>query len=117
MRWAIEVTFYDCRQTLGLGQARNRTPTAVQRTWPLSMYVYSLVIIWYARHGHHTDVVTQRRLAAPWYQSKTDPPSFADMLTTLRRTIIATRFMPIRTAQPTTAEIRQVQHAWALAAA
>jgi hypothetical protein len=24
-RWAIEVTFFDTRQTLGVGQARNRT--------------------------------------------------------------------------------------------
>jgi hypothetical protein len=116
MRWAIEVTFFDCRQTLGVGQARNRTPAAVQRTWPFGMYVYSLVITWYALHGHQPAIVAQRRLAAPWYQSKTDP-SFADMLTTLRRTIIAARFMPVRPAQPTPAEIRQVQQAWALAAA
>lgn len=116
MRWAIEVTFFDCRQTLGVGQARNRTPTAVQRTWPFGMYVYSLVIIWYALHGHQPEVVTQRRLDAPWYSSKTDP-SFADMLTALRRTTIATRFMAVRPAQPTPAEIRQVQQAWALAAA
>jgi len=116
MRWAIEVTFFDCRQTLGVGQARNRTPAAVERTWPFGMYVYSLVIIWYALHGHQPDIVAQRRLAAPWYLSKTDP-SFTDMLTTLRHTIIAARFIAVRPAQPTPAEIRQVQHAWALAAA
>jgi DDE superfamily endonuclease len=116
MRWAIEVTFYDCRQSLGVGQARNRTPVAVQRTWPFGMFVYSLVITWYALHGHHSDIVVQRRADAPWYLSKTDP-SFADMLTALRHTIIAARFMAVRPAQPTPAEIRQVQHAWALAAA
>lgn len=116
MRWAIEVTFFDCRQTLGVGQARNRVPQAVERTWAFGMYVYSLVVVWYARHGHKPEIVTQRRLSAPWYLAKTDP-SFADMLTTLRRTIIAARFMSSRPAQPTNAEIRQVQHAWALAAA
>ncbi len=116
MRWAIEVTFFDCRQTLGVGQARNRVPLAVERTWAFGMYVYSLVVVWYALHGHRPEIVTERRLSAPWYLAKTDP-SFADMLTTLRRGIIAARFMPVRPAQPTHAEIRQVQRAWALAAA
>jgi hypothetical protein len=115
-RWAIEVTFYDTRQTLGIGQARNRTEQAVTRTWAFGMYVYTLVVVWYALHGHRSGIVTERRIQAPWYLSKTDP-SFADMLTTLRRTLITARFMDSRPAQPTNAEIRQVQHAWALAAA
>jgi DDE superfamily endonuclease len=115
-RWAIEVTFFDTRQTLGVGQARNRTAQAVTRTWALGMYVYTLVVLWYALHGHRSGIVADRRIHAPWYLSKTDP-SFADMLTALRRTLIAARFMGSRPAQPTNAEIRQVQRAWALAAA
>ena len=115
-RWAIEVTFFDTRQTLGVGQARNRTAQAVNRTWAFGMYVYTIVVLWYALHGHRSGIVTDRRVHAPWYLSKTDP-SFADMLTALRRTLIAARFMGSRPAQPTNAEIRQVQRAWALAAA
>jgi hypothetical protein len=115
-RWAIEVTFFDTRQTLGVGQARNRTAQAVTRTWAFGMYVYTLVVLWYALHGHRSGTVADRRIHAPWYLSKTDP-SFADMLTALRRTLIAARFMGSRPAQPTNAEIRQVQRAWALAAA
>ncbi len=116
-RWAIEVTFFDTRQILGVGQARNRTPHAVERTWAFGMYVYTIVVLWYAIHGHHyAQVVADRRVNAPWYVAKTDP-SFADMLTALRRTLIAARFMGSRPAQPTNAEIRQVQRAWALAAA
>jgi hypothetical protein len=115
-RWAIEVTFFDTRQTLGVGQARNRTAQAVNRTWAFGMYVYTIVVIWYALHGHQSGIVADRRVHAPWYLSKTDP-SFADMLTALRRTLIAARFMGSRPAQPTNAEIRQVQRAWALAAA
>jgi protein tyrosine phosphatase (PTP) superfamily phosphohydrolase (DUF442 family) len=80
------------------------------------MYVYSLVMLWYAVFGHQPEIVTQRRIEAPWYLSKRDP-SFADMLTALRHTMIATRFSPVRPGQPTDAEIRQVQRAWALAAA
>jgi DDE superfamily endonuclease len=115
-RWAIEVTFFDTRQTLGVGQARNRTEQAVARTWAFGMYIYTIVVLWYAVHGHRSVVVTDRQVNAPWYLSKTEP-SFADMLTTLRRTLIAARFMGSRPAQPTNAEIRQVQRAWALAAA
>jgi DDE superfamily endonuclease len=115
-RWAIEVTFFDTRQTLGVGQARNRTAQAVNRTWAFGMYVYTLVVLWYALYGHRSGIVADRRVHAPWYPSKTDP-SFADMLTALRRTLIAARFMGSRPAQPTNAEIRQVQRAWALAAA
>jgi len=115
-RWAIEVTFFDTRQILGVGQARNRTAQAVNRTWAFAMYVYTIVVLWYAVSGHRAGIVTDRRIHAPWYLSKTDP-SFADMLTALRRTLIAARFMGSRPAQPTNAEIRQVQRAWALAAA
>jgi DDE superfamily endonuclease len=79
-RWAIEVTFFDTRQTLGVGQARNRTAQAVNRTWAFGMYVYTIVVIWYALHGHQSQIVADRRIHAPWYLSKTDP-SFADMLT------------------------------------
>jgi len=115
-RLAIEVTFFDTRQTLGIGQARNRTEQAVTRTWAFGMYIYTLVVLWYALHGHRSGIVADRRIHAPWYLSKTDP-SFADMLTTLRRTLIAARFTSSRPAQPTNEEIRQVQRAWALAAA
>jgi len=115
-RWAVEVAFFDCRQTLGVGQARNRTEQAVERTFPFGMYVYSLIIVWYALHGHHPGVVAERRLRAPWYTAKTEP-SFLDMLVTLRRTLLAARFLPIDTGQPTDREIRRVQQAWAAAAA
>jgi len=80
------------------------------------MYVYTIVVLWYALSGHRPGIVTDHRVHAPWYLSKTDP-SFADMLTALRRTLIAARFTGSRPAQPTNAEIRQVQQAWALAVA
>jgi DDE superfamily endonuclease len=77
-RWAIEVTFFDTRQTLGVGQARNRTAQAVNRTWAFGMYIYTLVVLWYALHGHQSGIVADRRIHAPWYLSKTDP-SFSDI--------------------------------------
>jgi len=79
-RWSIEVTHFDCKQYLGLEDAANRTPQAVSRTAPMAMFLYSLTIVWFATEGH-ADLEFPER---PWYKWKSEP-SFADMLTTLRR--------------------------------
>jgi hypothetical protein len=115
-RWSIEVTFFDVKNILGVGQARNRTIKAVQRTVPFGLFCYSILIVWYALHGHdHTDTA-QRRAQAPWYRTKTEP-STLDMLVKLRRQIIAARFLPTSPRPATTQEILEVQQAWAQAAA
>jgi len=115
-RWAIEVTFFDAKNILGVGQPRNRVPAAVARTVPFGLFCHSILVIWYATAGHDRDDAAQRRDAAPWYRSKTEP-STQDMLTKLRRQIIATRFMPTTPRPATTEEIMEVQLAWAQAAA
>jgi hypothetical protein len=79
-RWSIEVTFENCKQLLGFGDAANRVPLAVERTAPISMILYSLTVLWFHHTGHESVAFPDR----PWYQGKTQP-SFADMLTTLRR--------------------------------
>jgi hypothetical protein len=79
-RWSIEVTHFDCKQHLGLEDPANRTPLAVQRTAPMAMFLYSLTIVWFATDGHMDLRFPER----PWYHWKSEP-SFADMLTTLRR--------------------------------
>lgn len=114
-RWSIEQAFLESRHLLGVGQARNRTPAAVTRTLPLGLIAYSLVIVWYARHAHHTaDVVAEHRRRAPWYRTKTQP-SFDDMIVLLRRTIIASRFLALRAAQPDPAKITDDELTWAYA--
>lgn len=80
LRWSIEVTHFDCKQHLGLEDAANRKEQAVRRTAPMSMFLYSLTIVWYASDGHNDFQIPDR----PWYWWK-EEPSFADMLTTLRR--------------------------------
>ena len=80
LRWSIEVAHYDCKQHLGLEDPANRVPQAVERTAPMSMFLYSLTIVWFATAGH-ADLQFPKR---PWYTRKSEP-SFADMLTTLRR--------------------------------
>jgi hypothetical protein len=115
-RWAIEQAFADARNVLGAGEARNRVRRAVERTVPFAMLVHTLIICWYACHGHDPADVDDRRAAQPWYRTKTEP-AFEDMLIKLRRTIIAARFSPSRPGQPADHQIRAVLAAWDAAAA
>jgi hypothetical protein len=111
-RWPIEVAFEHGKELFGVGQARNRTKNAVERTVPFQFLAMSLTVCWYAASGHHPDVVAEHRQRAPWYLTKT-APSFADMLAKLRRVIIAAQFHPGQGQTPTPQEISQVQQAWA----
>jgi hypothetical protein len=79
-RWAIECTFENCKQFLGLEDPSNRLPKAVTRTAPMALFLYTLVVVWFHKTGHQF----LRFPCRPWYTSK-EEPSFADMLTTLRR--------------------------------
>src|SRR6266540_1154400 len=110
-RWAVEVAIQDAKQLAGVGQAHNRKPRAVERTVPFGLACLTLAVCWYATTGHQPDDVTEHRAHRPWYRTKTNP-STADMLTKLRRVLIATRFRPARPEQPTQAEIQTIRLAW-----
>lgn len=79
-RWAIEVTFENSKQLLGLEDPANRTELAVRRTAPMALVLYSLIVAWFHQVGHRQVKFPDR----PWYRQKREP-SLADMLTTLRR--------------------------------
>lgn len=79
-RWSIEVTFENGKQLLGFADPANRLPKAVQRTAPMAMVLVSLTTLWFHQQGHRHVRFPER----PWYTKKKEP-SFADMLTTLRR--------------------------------
>jgi hypothetical protein len=111
-RWSIEPANAAGKQHMGVGQARNRLPRAVERTVPFGMLIQSLVIVWYATSGYHPDDVVLRRQAEPCYDAKTEP-SFEDMLTKLRRTLIAARFSAARPGQTDP----EILHDYALACA
>jgi len=115
-RWSIEVAFQDAKQHTGVGQARNRTHTAVTRTVPFGLTTQTITTLWYLTHGHHPDDITNRRRHAPWYHTKTEP-AYQDMITKLRRTLIATTFSATNPAQPTPNEIHTLRLAWAQTAA
>jgi hypothetical protein len=80
------------------------------------MLVHTLVIIWYARHGHDPADITARRAAQPWYPAKTGP-AFEDMLTKLRRVMICARISGGSPAHPEPRQIHAVLAAWHAAAA
>jgi hypothetical protein len=113
-RWGIEQAFADARQIIGVGQARNRTRRAVERTVPFGLICFSMVTVWYALHGHAPEDVTGHRARARWYTTKTEP-SYDDMAVKLRRVIIAARFRSPSPVQVTPQETRAVLAAWAAA--
>jgi SRSO17 transposase len=79
-RWAIECTFENCKQFLGLEDPANRVRLAVSRTAPMAFFLYSMIVVWFQTVGHLLVKFPER----PWYLHKKEP-SFADMLTTLRQ--------------------------------
>jgi SRSO17 transposase len=80
LRWSIEVTFHDSKMHLGFEEPQGWTRKAVQRTAPIAMVLYSLIVLWFAKEGHRHHHQTAR----PWYTTKSHP-TFTDMLATLRR--------------------------------
>lgn len=79
-RWAIEQTFQESKTHLGFEEPQGWTRRAVERTAPTGMLLYSLMVLWFASVGHRV----YQPLHRPWYMKK-HAPSFADMVTTLRR--------------------------------
>jgi hypothetical protein len=83
LRWTIEETFGWTKQKLGLEDPHNRTERAVERTVPMALWSYSLIVLWYHRQLLAGAIAPHCRIA-PWDRSKR-APSFSDMLATLRR--------------------------------
>ena len=111
-RWSMEVTNHDSKQSLGFQEPQAWSRRAVERTAPMAMLLYSLVVLWFAREGHRR----YQPLDCPWYVSKTDP-SFADMLATLRRESVRQRILSLRLTGPGSRKIKQLlENAAALAA-
>lgn len=84
-RWAIEQTFQETKGYLGFEEPPGWSRRSAERTAPLAMLLYSLVVVWFAGHGHRLWQAPHR----PWYRSKRGP-TFVDMLDTLRRETLRT---------------------------
>lgn len=96
VRWSIEQTIKDGKDLLGVGEAQNRLPRAVQRTVPFMLLTLTILVCWYAQFGDAASDLTQRRGIARWYRRKTTI-SVTDMLIAFRRARITT----VHTAQTT----------------
>ena len=81
-RWPLETTFHETKGKLGFEDPQNRTERAVERTAPLALVSYSLVVLWYVLHGQRSRAA--KLPALPWYPHKAGI-TFSDMLATLRR--------------------------------
>lgn len=90
-RWSIEVCFQDAKHVVGVGEARNRVPRAVERTVPFGFLCQTIAIAWYALNGDPATDIRRRRISAPWYQTKRDP-SMLDILASLRRELITAEY-------------------------
>ena len=89
-RWQLEHTFHESKGKLGFEDPQNRTERAVERTAPMALWAYTLVVLWYVETGQHLRVA--RLPVDPWYDRKT-APAFSDMLATLRRASWAQRLL------------------------
>ena len=78
-RWSVEVAFADSKGLLGFHDQHVWKKESVERAAPMSWFVGTLVLLWYAREGSNHKMAKRHR---PWY-TKT-APTFSDMLATCR---------------------------------
>jgi len=57
---------------------------AVEHTVPFAFLAYGLVFVWYLHHGKPALDTARARKSRPWDRQKMNP-SYADMVTALRR--------------------------------
>jgi hypothetical protein len=102
-RWSLEVSFHDSKQHLGFEEPQGWSRKAVERTAPMAMLFYSLIVLWFAQEGHRY----YKPLECPWYESKA-APSFADMLATLRRQTVRQKVLSLALRGPGSRKIKQL---------
>lgn len=79
-RWSVEVAYADSKGFLGLHDPEVWCEQSVERAHPMSWYVGSLVILWYALFGRDEPIPQRHR---PWYTHKPEV-TFSDMWATCR---------------------------------
>jgi hypothetical protein len=100
------------RRRGGRQEPQSWTRRAAERTAPMAMLLYSLIVLWFAREGHRS----WQPLDCPWYTSKVHP-SFADMIATLRQLSIKQQVLSIALRGQGSRKIQQLlQNAIAMAA-
>jgi SRSO17 transposase len=114
LRWSLEVCFRDVKQFLGFEDPQNRVSKATQRTAPLVLYIYDLVLLWHATSGHLS--APQAVIERLWYKRKTSV-SFEDILRNLRQATWQEKIFGDPRLDAQTRKILQPLAEWAKAAA
>lgn len=137
-RWAQEVLHRDVKQHLGLEDPQNgwwrrphgrragkkiagpqahsyRGEQAVRHTIPLAFASYTLVAVWYLKHGCVSADVRRAKEQAPWYRQKREP-SFADMVNAARRQLWGARLSATPSLRAVSKKISERLPEWLLAA-
>jgi nucleotide-binding universal stress UspA family protein len=114
LRWSIEVAFRDAKQHVGVGEAQNRTRSAVERTAPFAFLCLTLAVLWYSLAGAAEEDVARRRRLAPWDRTKRRP-SVQDMLVALRRVVIAGRLSASMGGRGSGPKLDDLAEAWEMA--
>ncbi len=99
-RWAIEVTFRDAKQLLGVHQPQSWRRGGPERTVMVGFWLHSAVWLWFLHTWDHNRAWPDR----PWYTRKCSP-SFADALTELRAVLWHERLSPASAASPDIAKL------------
>ena len=107
-RWPTEVAYEEGKELAGVGEPRNRTEKAVQRTVPFGLLAQTITIVWYQLHGDPDADLDHRRRHAPWYRHKTTV-SYSDMLAALRRELIRHEFWTQAHQTTTNPKLTQAQ--------
>lgn len=102
-RWSIEQTIRDSKQHLGFEEPQGYSQAAVERTAPIGMLLYSLIVHWFVLDGHRR----YQALTRPWYRQKVHA-SFSDMLLTLRRESAHEQIIPLGLSGPGSKKIKQI---------
>jgi hypothetical protein len=79
-RWQLEVTFEEARRHLGVETQRQWSTTAIRRTTPVLLGLFSLVTLLVHRQMSGPGAVVRQ---ATWYRKR--DPTFADALALVRR--------------------------------
>jgi hypothetical protein len=108
-RWPLEVTFHETKDSLGAHRGHHRNPKAVARVAPFKLLLYSIVVLWYAAHGHGSVSATWKY--RPWYRHKRST-SFADMVTTFRRALFIPEVSDRAASSPPRQKVRQEIARW-----
>jgi len=102
-RWSLEETIHNAKTHLGFEQPQGWTRPAVERTAPIAMLLYSLIVLWFAAKGHRDYQAPKR----PWYITKRNP-SFADMLMTLKRLSVQEQLFELGLSGPGSQKVRKL---------